>query len=433
MFYLEKLIMNKHPLIENGLEILFNKHKNFLIGINGSGKTTILEIIISLFSLNPETLKINDSEINVIGKFVSYQNENESLEISYRIKSQNDLDKSLLIDKYDLNELQSEIITKIKYQSNKHDDFSLSITPREVLLLVSKNKFTFDRRPSLKITILMLLVRLNKVKKITDSANIFSVLGNFYNNTNINRFSEGLEYQDRFFKNKATIHISEESSFIVNNKCDSFLKSDPEKINDELDKIYSDYSNDNSYNENIILTSTDSVLLSKLSNYLGFNDIKLNYYVNDIKNIEDSETIEVELGSLKISVTLADGSVIPYEKLSYGEKRFFNIYNYLKYNSSYFLDEPVNGLHHSFIEILFEEICDNKKQFFIANQNPVLFDYIEIESSTDFESQIVFCRKNSNAKFNWSNPNENEIKLFMEDYDNNFLPVNMILKNLKLW
>ena len=110
----------------------------------------------------------------------------------------------------------------------------------------------------------------------------------------------------------------------------------------------------------------------------------------------------------------------------------FHIINYLHESPVFLLDEPMNGFHHDFITKTLETSNAMGKQSFIANQNPILFDYIEVENSRDFSTKMVFC-KLIDGKMTWNNPTPKESEKFMDDLDNQFLPINMILKKLELW
>lgn len=97
------------------------------------------------------------------------------------------------------------------------------------------------------------------------------------------------------------------------------------------------------------------------------------------------------------------------------------------------MDEPINGLHHSMIEDLVERLSTGKKQSFIANQSPVLFDYVEFSSKEQVLEKLVVCRKDKDKKLLFSNPTKEMADGFYKDYERNFLQVSEILKHQEIW
>ena len=183
----------------------------------------------------------------------------------------------------------------------------------------------------------------------------------------------------------------------------------------------------------IILNKEKLKDLENIVQQLDIFDILLSYTIT--ASIETEYVVEIFLKQTNISIVLDKDrkTIINFNKLSYGEKRlFFLIVYFMANNSVAILDEPSIALHYDFIEKLVSLINEANHQIFIANQNPLLLDFIEFNDNEEFKNKFVFCRKENN-KMIWTNPTDEETEKFMEDYNNQFLTTSQILRFLNLW
>lgn len=437
MYYLKELQIEKFHLISEPVKITFNKDFNYLIGKNGTGKTTLLEIIKSLFALNFDYFDFIDSEISIRGHFFN----SEDLSSIYIEFTSNPSNKENYLRRKEYETLifpsiGNRIGNNIKIEIQKEEEklLTLNINKGNTFLIHKEHKKNLEYSNN----IIDIFSRMHDSLQENNSKEVIFIFNKYHiwlmHNVQLNRFEEGLESERHFFKAFIPITIKKNNQidfFGFHNAIVNKTTAEKAKITNFFNSFQKNIRNKDEYSENLILTKNDSHVIKMISDLIFADDIRINYHLKNIQ-IHD-EAIELELASPLISIVLNNGSIISYSNLSFGEKRLFNtVYSMENCTNCFLLDEPVNGFHHDFIEKVIELSRSYNSQKFIANQNPLLLDYMESEKKEDFQSQVIFCRRESD-KVSWVNPSDKEAEMFMEDYDSQFLPVSSILKNLDLW
>ena len=83
MFYLEELKIKKYYLVNEPATLYFNKDTNYLLGKNGTGKTTLLEIICAFFTLDFDTISSKENETSITATFRDTEDMDLKVSISY--------------------------------------------------------------------------------------------------------------------------------------------------------------------------------------------------------------------------------------------------------------------------------------------------------------------------------------------------------------
>jgi len=130
-----------------------------------------------------------------------------------------------------------------------------------------------------------------------------------------------------------------------------------------------------------------------------------------------------------------DGSVIRHDDLSYGQKRLLAFYYYLAASPmTVIADELVDGLHHLWIDAAIEAIGD--RQAFLASQNPLLLDHLELDSAEQVASTFITCRTErigDDKRMSWSNMSTYDAERFFRAYQVDVKHVSEILLSKGLW
>jgi energy-coupling factor transporter ATP-binding protein EcfA2 len=129
-----------------------------------------------------------------------------------------------------------------------------------------------------------------------------------------------------------------------------------------------------------------------------------------------------------------DGGDIKADALSYGEKRLLAFLWYLACNSELILaDELVNGFHHEWITACLELIPP--RQAFLTSQNPLLLDALPLESVDDARRSFITCHRDPQraGRMQWSNITQEQAEAFYRAYEREILTVNEILRGQGLW
>lgn len=122
---------------------------------------------------------------------------------------------------------------------------------------------------------------------------------------------------------------------------------------------------------------------------------------------------------------------------SFGQKRMaaFCYYAACAPQGVIFADELTNGLHHRMVEIAVE--ITGERQAILATQNPLLIDHMAFESAEHMRRSFVLCELQKGPRgerqWIWRNPTEDEAERFFRAYQVDVSHVSEILRSKGLW
>lgn len=177
-------------------------------------------------------------------------------------------------------------------------------------------------------------------------------------------------------------------------------------------------------------THSDLSLLATLKDMMGFISSELRVDVTEQQRPE-----RMQIGNLMFRFRWEDGTLITHERLSYGQKRLVAFFYYLACNPDIVIaDELVNGLHHRWITAAIEAI--DQRQAFLTSQNPLLLDYIPVTSAAEVRRSFVLCRGELRAGrpgWIWENMSEDDAQELFSAYGVGVEHVSEILQSRGLW
>lgn len=136
-----------------------------------------------------------------------------------------------------------------------------------------------------------------------------------------------------------------------------------------------------------------------------------------------------------LEITRPDGTAIDHDRLSYGQKRLLSFLYYLACNPAVVIaDELVNGLHHRWIDACMKEV--GSRQAFLTSQNPLLFDHAEFRSVEQVERRFVVCgleMVDGREVMVWRNMSRSDAEVFFRAYEAGIEHVGDILITRGLW
>jgi AAA domain, putative AbiEii toxin, Type IV TA system/AAA domain len=143
----------------------------------------------------------------------------------------------------------------------------------------------------------------------------------------------------------------------------------------------------------------------------------------------------LKFSDLRFMFETPDGAVIRHDDLSYGQKRLLAFYYYLAASPlTVIADELVDGLHHLWIDAAITAIGD--RQAFLASQNPLLLDHLEFDSAEKVASTFITCRsepRDDGKHMFWSNMSTYDAERFFRAYQVDVQHVSEILLSKGLW
>jgi hypothetical protein len=176
-------------------------------------------------------------------------------------------------------------------------------------------------------------------------------------------------------------------------------------------------------------THSELDLLGILKSMLGFSASELRV------DVTERRLQRVLIGNLVFRFWWEDGTFITHERLSYGQKRLVAFFYYLDCNPDIVIaDELVNGLHHRWITAAIEAI--GQRQAFLTSQNPLLLDYIPITSAEEVRRSFVLCRgepREGPPGWIWENMSEDDAQELFSAYGVGVEHVSEILQSRGLW
>jgi energy-coupling factor transporter ATP-binding protein EcfA2 len=182
------------------------------------------------------------------------------------------------------------------------------------------------------------------------------------------------------------------------------------------------------------LTHVNLKLLFELNDMMGFSTSDLRVDVAEQRGSVPALDV-VKLSSLVFRFRWEDGTLTTHERLSYGQKRLLTFFYYLACNPDIVIaDELVNGLHHRWITASIEAI--GLRQAFLTSQNPLLLDYIPITSAEQARRSFVLCRgepRSGRPGWIWENMNEDDAAELLSAYQVGVEHVSEILQSRGLW
>jgi ABC-type uncharacterized transport system ATPase subunit len=186
----------------------------------------------------------------------------------------------------------------------------------------------------------------------------------------------------------------------------------------------------------ILLTKQHAPTLKEACELLQLEDIELQFSLN-IKHPASKQTPpEFSYEKPSIHIRLPDGTRFPVARLSHGEKRFIGLLWYLSLLPHIaIIDELANGLHHSLVAYVIEKL--KNKQAFLAIQDPLVLDHLTFECPEQVRQSVVLCEsaldEEKHKYWTWRNCTEEEAADFYESWKIGIQPVSELLKTRGIW
>lgn len=175
--------------------------------------------------------------------------------------------------------------------------------------------------------------------------------------------------------------------------------------------------------------------LADIAAALGMQDATLTVDVARIDHDPKTDTSTHALGNLRLYFTKADGSRLRHDQLSFGQRRLLAFFYYAAlYPDILIADELTNGMHHAMIERCIDLI--GARQAFLATQNPLLLDNLGFESADEVRRTFILCTtdvEDGRERMVWRNMSVAEADDFYRDYKVGISHVNDILRSRGLW
>jgi energy-coupling factor transporter ATP-binding protein EcfA2 len=436
MVKLRWLQVNKFRTVKPGTRLTFNPGYNVLLGQNGTGKTTLLNLVAAAIKSNFADFKDEDFDL-------SYELESDKATATLSVRNQNrDLPIPLNLSDVAFENLRPGAWASGGMLRSPALSVSTSISSRKTGLHVKLDledqrgsaQRTDEAVPGSSIEFDLSLLKnfppwvliITALEQWGDKASIprelISDLREPFLESTTSRFDESLEY----FNKLGELHL--ELFRYPDGHIASIGPLDPTGLmNDPLGSQARDKWGAPEY----ILTDANLRPLKQTIQLLDFESAEA--LLELVDSIKGQQLDMMRLGNLRFYFSHRGGWKISEKMLSYGQKRVLAFMFYLStVKSTVIADELVNGLHHRWIRACFEAL--GPRQAFLTSQNPLLLDYLSFRSPDEVRSAFVLCRwEKGPEQMAWENMSQDAASDFFDSYKVGFQQVGELLQSKGLW
>lgn len=432
---LTRLGIGRFRHVKPGTELRFDDGMNVLLGRNGTGKTTLLELIVAV----------------VVGDLRAYQHEAFQLEFDMTLADErvsvwvcNDHQGSsgftALLDEGDQGSSWRYRIRLDRHDGSTHTIDVVNGTVREYIGPGSTTPPPTEAR---------LFVADFYVKCIKLALGIESL--DFTGLTwphrlianNCLRLDEGLDLFRSMTEGSALPRLARplESTLFS-----GLPRGNPQQGVRQLLEMVSfyvpapllgcllDYGDEAHQRTELGVTSEQWDLLRAFEQLIGVADARVTMQLVARKNAEGADGsagMASSFGRPVFRFTTRRGTTFTHDRLSYGEKRLLAFLYHAAANSSILVaDELVNGLHHGWIQTCLDAI---QGQAFLTSQNPLLLDHMPFSSAEEVQRRFVLCGRDEDGTWTWQNMKPDDAEAFLRAYEVGIQHVSEILETSGLW
>lgn len=432
MLKLKRLRIDKFRNVTPGTEIRFSDGANVLLGQNGTGKTTLLELISMVVRSNFESVAKEELA-------VEYDIENaDAGSMTIVVRNERVQDRNPLgIDQANSRHARSTVdglrtTAEIRLEIAPGQQLVVRYAPEAGVQVGDEppQRLPWNDTGSMGMRPMSLLLFLRgRIEKSPWDSWFFSgprTWGAY-------RFDESL---DLFF----TITDSEDipGTLVIYGERDVGVDMGvspaaspllPREVFQQLCLMYERMKSD------YAVSYRELDFLSQINAVMGFMATELKVDVLE-RHPADQDALEwVKMGNIVFRFWWESGEFITHHRLSYGQKRLLTFYYYLACNPDFVIaDELVNGLHHRWITAAVEAI--GERQAFLTSQNPLLLDYVPITSPEQVRTSFVLCRsepRDGRPGWIWENMTEADAAELFAAYEVGIEHVSEILQSRGLW
>jgi energy-coupling factor transporter ATP-binding protein EcfA2 len=410
MLKLRRLRVERFRSLARGTELSFSDGINVVLGQNGTGKTTLLELISMV--MRSDFSSVAKEEFEVEYELAASQGERtvvivrnrrlaaEQAQTSVELGPREDFQPTVEVlegnDRRELLRYEGKHLLRGGVSTEIPFNVPLPLSAGFLLTFV-----LFGLEAARGRTLMQYLLQLSQAYRLDESLDLFR------------RITASEELPGYIFAGS--------NGWQPNSFASPFV---PYSIIEQLKKAYQPTKPD------YALKHDNLDFLSAIHELMGFSASELRV---DVTERRDPPTMQ--LGNLVFRFWWEDRSFITHEHLSYGQKRLLTFFYYLACNPQIVIaDELVNGLHHRWITASLNAI--GARQAFLTSQNPLLLDYVPITSAAEVQRSFVLCTgvaRDGRPGWLWENMSEDDARELYAAYEVGIEHVSEILQSRGLW
>lgn len=428
---LKRLKIEKYRNVAPGTELVFNDGFNVLLGQNGTGKTTLLNLIAMVVASRFGSLKETEFALE-------YTLEHAGARVNVTIGNKRE-DSPQPFD-----ESFSWYSCVVLMVGEPPETWTARATTKELLVFAGEQPNDVVSRPTvnpfernlLSQALLLVMHMMSKEHRSKYTRATFDLMGfEIRNIAQCRRFDELLGGLDSI---SGAINSNDAPAaafqFVRYAKDASIRKRDRSIfIPEQLEPIMKAHDPSSRSLDGIKAKHKEVAFLGEAVRLMGFKGADMLLRLRKREPVEDGERLT--FSEFEFTITLDDETIIPHGALSYGQKRLLAFLYYVAANKDVIIaDEIVNGMHYDWIEACLREIGD--RQSFLTSQNPLLLDFLPFKSEQDVEHTFILCgneERDGRRHMIWKNMPEEDAHTFFRSYKTQALQVSEILRSRGWW
>lgn len=249
--------------------------------------------------------------------------------------------------------------------------------------------------------------------------------------TRLRRFDESLDYfadltlggPNSAYIEWSKVNDSNDANFVAN-----FIRTRLISPSCTIQLIEDYYNNGGRYPFGVG-HSSEIGYLGTFCELAGFEQASLWADLDEKRQSQGGEIIS--LSPLRFSMK-RNGAQIHHRHLSFGQRRLLAFLHYHDSSPQLIIaDELVNGMHHEWIMKCLHIMSD--AQAFLSSQNPLLFDFLPLESVADVAERFVCCDLDEQHRFLWRNMSDADALELYETHKVGLQHTSEILRTRGYW
>jgi energy-coupling factor transporter ATP-binding protein EcfA2 len=435
MVKLQWLQINKFRSVKPGTRLTFNPGYNVLLGQNGTGKTTLLNLVAAV-------VQSNFGELREIDFDLQYELASDTSTATISVRNERaprpnpadpafqqpgmTLEEMLPID---MGSTEPVFSTRIELESKHQGRTLIKAQGNQGILSVLDGKaleppLSFGSSTASQLNLMWLLYAIIQ-KALNAHIPYLLELRKIFSERQMLRFDEALDY----FASLASVTL-EFGRFAEQHVTPTRLSGPhSEQLRIALYNLILREWGKAQY----IISHNQVPFLQKVVQLLDFESAEAIFELQE--SSEGQNAHWMTLGNLRFLFTHSGGWRISEKFLSYGQKRMLAFLYYLSTVSSVVVaDELVNGLHHRWIRACIEEL--GERQVFLTSQNPLLLDYLTFDNPEQVRATFILSAwegTREHARMRWENMSPEAAEDFFSSYKVGFQQVGELLQSKGLW